>query len=92
MKRYFKGYKMISTNYAIYKKEDQEIFIKDINKLRLDNKNKWLFLRCEFDNKHIEIKLYNTWLQVYKVDGINYSNCMDRNIKQFKDDLARGIR
>ena len=64
-----------------------DLFIKDVNKLRLSNQNKWHFINCIVDDKEIKIKFFKTWLQIYKVNEINYANCMDRNIKGFKEDL-----
>ena len=67
-------------------------FIKDINKLRLSNQNKWHFVGCTVEGKEIKIKFFKTWLQIYNVNNINYANCMDRNIKGFKDDLAKPFK
>lgn len=66
---------------------DKANFIKTINKLRKDNKNNWYSIVLIVENKTVKIKGYNTWLQVYEIDGIDNSNCMDRSVKDFKNDL-----
>lgn len=40
------------------------------------------------DGKEVQLKAYKTWLQIYKVDGIDYSNCMESKVGQFNKDLA----
>ena len=67
------------------------VFIKTINDLRLKNKNKWVFFTGVVENKKVELKLYNTWLQIYKVNGLDFSNCMDRKPTEFKEDLLKGL-
>lgn len=57
------------------------------NKFRLANKNKWYQIDAIVDNKPVNLKAYNTWLQIYRVGHINHSNCMERTVKQFKLDL-----
>ena len=66
------------------KKDD---FINHVNKLRLKNKSGWYQYSDIVEGKYIVLKGYNTWLQFFKVDNIDYSNNMDRSVKQFKNDL-----
>jgi len=40
------------------------------------------------DGKEVRLKAYKTWLQVYKVDGVDWSNCMGVSVKQFNQDLV----
>jgi len=47
----------------------------------------WYTLICITEGKDIRIKGYGTWLQVYQVDGIDYSGCMDISVTQFRDQL-----
>lgn len=60
-------------------------FIKTINAQRLQTK--WYSFVGVVGKKTIQIKGYGTWLQRFKVDGIEYGNCGDRTVRQFKDDL-----
>jgi len=64
-------------------------FINTVNKTRLDNKNKWYYHSDIVEGKTIALKGFGTWLQVFLVDGVNYSNSMDVSVKQFKLDLSR---
>ena len=60
---------------------------KKINQLRLNNKNKWYYYTGIFEGKTIELKAFGTWLQIYKIDGVNHSGLMDISIKEFKNTL-----
>lgn len=66
-----------------------EEFVKHINKKRLDNKSttRWYGFIGEVDGHKVRLKGYKTWLQVYLVDNVDHSNCMDRKVKDFKEDL-----
>jgi hypothetical protein len=61
-----------------------------INKIRLQNKNKWYFIEVEVNNKIIQIKGYDTWIQIFKIndDRINYSSPMDFKVAEFKNYLT----
>ena len=64
-------------------------FTKHINKLRLNNKSSWYSYSGIVDGKNVSLKAYGTWLQIYKVNGVDYSNCMDVSVKKFKEDLQK---
>jgi len=66
---------------------DLKQFVKDINTSRL--KSGWYSFFGIVQGRQVELKGYNTWLQVYRVDGVNYGNCMDRKVGEFKSDLER---
>lgn len=63
------------------------LFIKDVNKLRLSNTNKWHFVYTTVEGKEVKIKFFKTWLQIYRVNDKDFFNCMERSITQFKSDL-----
>ena len=69
--------------------------IKDINKVRLNNRDRWNFVIFYFEGVRIEIKLFNTWVQILNINGIKYSNCMGANITDFKkylsDTIIKGV-
>lgn len=68
----------------------KEQFINTVNSLRKANKGKWYFLSATVeDQKYIEVKGFDTWLQVYRVNGINYSGLMDISVKDFLKTLDR---
>ncbi len=60
---------------------------KEINKLRLDNKNKWYYYTGIFEGKTIELKAFDKWLQIYRINGVDYSGYDDGTVKQFKNIL-----
>ena len=70
---------------------NEENFIKTINNLRIENKNKWYFWEGIVNNKNVQIKGFKTWLQIYTIDGIDNSNCMERTVTQFKEDLLKPL-
>lgn len=75
--------------------EDNELttdeFVKSVNKARLDSKNKWFVWRGVVNDKLVEIKCYNTYLQIFRVDGLNCGGLMDMKIAQFKNVLAQAV-
>lgn len=57
--------------------------VKDLNMLRKVNKNKWVSGTCVCDNKSISYKIYNTWVQVLNVDGVQHSSAMELSVKDY---------
>jgi len=68
---------------------NEENFIKTINNLRIENKNKWYFWEGIVNNKNVQIKGFKTWLQIFKIDGISINCPMDISVKAFKDILNK---
>lgn len=68
---------------------NKEQLIKDINNLRKTNKNNWYYLNTTYNNKAIQIKGFNTWLQIFKIDNINYPCGMDITVKEFNNTLEK---
>ena len=62
-------------------------FVNTVNKLRLANKDKWFALAGTVNGCSFEIKGFGTWLQVMNVNGINYANCMEQSVAEFKQYL-----
>lgn len=64
-------------------------FIREINQLRLDNKEAWYEWQGEVEGKSVRLKGYATWLQVFKVDGVSYfSDPVNTKVTVFKKELA----
>ena len=61
--------------------------IKDINTIRLNNKNKWYY----YTNKDlgIELKAFDTWIQIFRVKGKNYPSVMELAVGEFKSHIKR---
>lgn len=70
---------------------DCESMVKLVNAKRKANKNKWYVLVFEdVDGKYVEIKGYNTWLQIYRVNGrLRYGGECGISVKQFTEALRK---
>lgn len=64
-------------------------FVKTVNKLRLDNKNKWYYLVGTVNGKDFKLKGFGTWLQIFKVNNWDCSNVMEQSVGDYKKHLAR---
>ena len=65
--------------------------IKYVNKQRLENKNKWLFLAIAYRGRNITIKSYNTWIQILFIGEKQLSGSMDISVKDYKTFLTNSI-
>ena len=66
-----------------------EQFVKEVNNLRLANKNQWYFLTGTVNGKDFKLKGYDTWLQIFEINGWNCSNVMEQSVKDFKLHLQK---
>jgi len=80
-------------NIIEIKNNDIETAIKETNKLRLSNKNKWVFIEIVGLKATVLIKSYNLWLQVFKTDSeqILGEGCMNQSIAKYKTELRQGL-
>lgn len=62
-------------------------FVDAVNKYRLANRGKWYWFNDTVGGKAVRIKAFGTWMQIYDVDGVDYANCMERSVTEFKSDL-----
>lgn len=63
-------------------------FVKTINQLRLQHKNNWYAWRGRVAGKDVEVKGFNTWLQIFRVDGVRHGGACDITPTAFKQELA----
>lgn len=75
----------------IVTKKDIEELVKTINNKRLENKNNWYVFLSPLSLYDIQIKGYNTWLQVFKIKGIDYASPMSMNVKEYKEWLFNSL-
>ena len=75
----------------IVTKKDIEELVKTINNKRLENKNNWYVFLSPLSSYDIQIKGYNTWLQVFKIKGIDYASSMGMNVKEYKEWLFKSL-
>ena len=66
-------------------------FVKTLNTLRLQNKDKWYTWVGTVNNKTVQIKAYGTWLQIFKVDGFIVPTCSDISVTDFKKLLSDNV-
>lgn len=66
-----------------YTRQTKKEFIKECNTQRKANKTSWVFLKALVDGKLVEYKAYQTWVQVLRVDGVQYDSNMDISVKDY---------
>ena len=64
-------------------------FIKEINAKR--KTGNWYSYIGIVNGKDIKLKGFKTWLQVFKVNDIDCSGCMEISVKKFNDLLVQAI-
>lgn len=70
---------------------DTETFVQTVNKIRLQNKDKWYVFTGTVNGKSVQVKGYKTWLEVLNVDGIRYWSRIDATVTEFKSTLERAV-
>jgi hypothetical protein len=75
------------------KSNDVDYIVKEVNKLRLSNKNKWLFLEINFKGNIILIKSFDTWIQIAKYnDMVIGSTPSDCKVSAFKNEILNILK
>lgn len=67
------------------------VFVDFYNKIRRENKDKWIGYGAIIAGRHVYIKSYNTWTQVIDIEGVRDSGRMDLNVTQWKDELLKWL-
>lgn len=68
-------------------------FVTAINKARLRNKGFWFTWRGLVAGNEVELKNYNTYLQIYRVNGLSHaSGTMEMSITDWKAELENAFR
>jgi len=68
---------------------DKLEFCKVVNKGRLTKT--WYTFVGVVEGKQIQLKGHGTWLQIFKVDGVNYGSVHDLSVKAYKAILIEQI-
>ena len=63
-------------------------FVKEINTIRMANKEKWFTWSGMVNGYEVSLKAFNTWVQVIKVGMVKESGPMDCTPKEFKKFLS----
>ena len=74
--------------YEINEINDAAAFVKLVNGARLASKGQWYQITGEINGKSIAIKGYKTWLQIFRIRGIDNGNCPDLPVARFKESLT----
>jgi hypothetical protein len=77
-------------NYQILT-NDTAVAVKDINALRLENKDQWVFAEILHRGKIVLLKSYNTSIQILRVDGVNHGGQWDISVKDFKAAITAAL-
>ena len=68
-----------------------EQFVKEVNKLRLANKNQCYFFSGAVNGKDFKLKGYNNYLQIFEVNNWNCSNVIGQSVSSFKLHLQKMV-
>lgn len=65
--------------------------VKEINKHRLNNKNRWYAVVGTFNGVKYRLKAYNLHIQILDINNIRYGGGYHATVKSFKDDIHRSF-
>ena len=68
-----------------------EEFVNHINQLRRNKKNTWYSYTGCVNDKFVEVKGFNTWLQILRVDHVTFPTIMDCSVLEFKTQLTEAV-
>ncbi len=71
---------------------DTQEFITSINKLRLFNKDKWVYWHGIVNGYEVSLKSFNTWVQIITVALVQDSGPIDCSVSQFKEFLNKSVQ
>lgn len=60
-----------------------DTFIKTINRLRRLHKDNWYTFTGLVNGNHVEIKGFGTWLQIFRINGVNHGSTMGLSVSQY---------
>lgn len=82
---------MQNTNLVFNSLTSTEELTKQVNKVRLANKNKWYQISFENETtgKLTRLKIYNTWIQI--TENVHFETGMDYTITEFKENVKKGV-
>jgi len=69
-----------------------EEFVAYINTLRRNKKNSWYVYTGYVNDKFVEVKGFNTWLQILRVDHMHVPTIMDCSVLEFKTQLTEAVQ
>lgn len=69
-----------------------EEFVNHINTLRRNKKNSWYAYTGYVNDKFVEVKGFNTWLQILRADHVTFPTIMDCSVLEFKNQLTEAVQ
>jgi hypothetical protein len=70
---------------------DSASFVKEINKARLANPNKWITYIGIVNRKNVTFKSFGLYLQIFSVNGRNYGGAHCDKVEQWKRNISSAI-
>lgn len=70
---------------------NEQEFLKEVLALRKQSKRGWYAGTWLVNGKEVQIKGYNTWLQIFRVDGLTIPTSMGQNVGQMRETLLKGV-
>lgn len=67
-------------------------FVKEVNAARRANKDKWYQWAGVVNGKEVKIKAYNTWLQIFRIDGLQANTVGDISVAKFNECLRSNVQ
>jgi hypothetical protein len=82
---------MENTNIVLTNERNIDQLVKEVNKVRLSNKNKWyqITFKNNDSGETTRIKAYNTWIQLSEKPV--FSNAMELTATEFKSNVKSGL-
>lgn len=65
--------------------------VKQSNKIRLANKNAWIFLTIQVGNSIVQLKSYGTSIQRIQRNGIHHPGGWDMSATEWKKAIANAL-
>jgi hypothetical protein len=66
-------------------------FMQYAKTMRKESKGKWYAYIGNVNGNSIELKIYDTWIQVFRNNGIHQSTCIDTTVTEFFNTIQKGL-
>lgn len=63
----------------------------NIDYMRKSSKGGWYCAEFQLCSLQILVKGYKTWLQVFRIDGTDYSNPMEQSVETFRKHVIKSL-
>lgn len=65
--------------------------VKAINRARLSNKDKWIFIQIDVEGKILLLRSFNTSIDLLKMDEIHYASGYGLKVSEFKAKINEAL-